>query len=829
MAEQTELVGRVREAARAGDVAELAAVLVRAAAADGEGWGGDADEVLRAVREMPEPARVSLGHELTDRYHRTDPYDPSRPACLALLDVLARDLPGDVVTGARARRLEAYGRQGEPRDDDAFYDLARSEVEAGRALPGPAVAALRRVLHSAYGVYGRRQEFERFVQALSGPPLSPGEQWADRALADADERGEAWRLLLRHLAGAGAAQPTKAWDREALRLVEEAGGGEAVGERALAWLSLAGRPRSFPLERGWDGDPVNEVYDPHNATALRGLAWLASLLPPREDTARQLGELVTTSLRKVPGVGPRSPKVANAGVFALSRLPGEAALAELARLSVTVTYKVTARRIDAALRRRAEDLGLSREEVEELAVPSYGLTEAGHGERTLGECTAVLEVTGGGVTLSWRNEKGRAVKSPPAAVRAAHPEEVKALKATVKDAERMLAARRDRLDRQFLSRRVWAYPAWRERLLDHPLTGTLARRLLWTVDGVAVGWHDGSPRTLDGREVTGGERVELWHPAGREMREVLAWRERLEERGVTQPFKQAHREVYPLTDAERATGVYSNRFAGHVLRQHQFHALAAARGWTSRLRLSVDDSYPPAERELPEWGLRAEYWVEGAGTDYEGALLGSGAYAHLATDQVRFYPIDAPRNRAHAGGGDYRPERSAAGRAAGPLPLTEVPPLVLSEVLRDVDLFVGVAGVGNDPTWQDGGPEGRFRRYWDAYGFGELQESARVRREVLTRLVPRLAIADRCALEERFLEVRGDLHRYRIHLGSGNVLIEPEGRYLCIVPAAPRTADAEATVRLPFEGDARLSLILSKALLLARDTEITDPTILSQL
>ncbi|WP_279592235.1 hypothetical protein [Streptomyces sp. KS 21] len=33
---------------------------------------------------------------------------------------------------------------------------------------------------------------------------------------------------------------------------------------------------------------------------------------------------------------------------------------------------------------------------------------------------------------------------------------------------------------------------------------------------------------------------------------------------------------------------------------------------------------------------------------------------------------------------------------------------MLSEVLRDVDLFVGVAGVGNDPAGQDGGPVGRF-------------------------------------------------------------------------------------------------------------------------
>ena len=42
---------------------------------------------------------------------------------------------------------------------------------------------------------------------------------------------------------------------------------------------------------------------------------------------------------------------------------------------------------------------------------------------------------------------------------------------------------------------------------------------------------------------------------------------------MTQPIKQAHREIYLLTDAERQTQSYSNRFAAHILRQHQFTAL----------------------------------------------------------------------------------------------------------------------------------------------------------------------------------------------------------------------------------------------------------------
>jgi hypothetical protein len=153
---------------------------------------------------------------------------------------------------------------------------------------------------------------------------------------------------------------------------------------------------------------------------------------------------------------------------------------------------------------------------------------------------------------------------------------------------------------------------------------------------------------------------------------------------------------------------------------------------------------------------------------------------------------------------------------------------VLSEVMRDADLFVTVAGIGSDPTWYDGGRDGRYRDYWGRASFGALTQSGATRREVLAGLIPRLAVADRCTLTDRYLEVRGDLHTYRIHCGSGNILIAPENRYLCIIPESAGPAK-EPQIDLPFEGDSRLSEILSKALLLAADRKIKDPVILRQL
>lgn len=454
----------------------------------------------------------------------------------------------------------------------------------------------------------------------------------------------------------------------------------------------------------------------------------------------------------------------------------------------------------------------------------------GRAVREFGDAgTAELVVQGNRTALTWRNGAGKVSKSVPAAIRQEHQEELKDLKATVGDIDKMLPALVQRLDRQFAARRSWTYAAWRDRYLDQPLTGTIARRLLWTVDGEACGFADGELSTLAGAPAAGGTTVELWHPIGREPAEVLAWRDWLERHRITQPFKQAHREVYLLTDAERNTGTYSNRFAGHVMRQHQFHSLAAVRGWRNKLRIMADATFPPATRDLPQWGLRAEFWITGYGDDAYPDIMASGSYLRLGTDQVRFYPAGAPENVAHdvsrRGSGYYM----LAGRdqePVQPVPLTEIPALVLSEVMRDVDLFVGVASIGNDPAWEDGGPNGRFAPYWTSYSFGELDQTAQTRRDLLARLLPRLAIAGQCTIEGRFLHVNGTRHSYKIHLGSGNVMITPGDRYLCIILRRDVGPDLGY---LPYEGDLTLPVIVSKAMLLARDDKITDPAILSQL
>jgi hypothetical protein len=484
-------------------------------------------------------------------------------------------------------------------------------------------------------------------------------------------------------------------------------------------------------------------------------------------------------------------------------------VAQLGRLKQRVKYPVSLRLVDKALAEAARRASLSPEDLEERAVPTYGLTEPGLGHTVLGEYEATVRVTGvSEVELCWTGPRGPQ-KAIPQEVQREHADQLKHLKRGVKDIATMLPAQRDRIERLFCAGdRHWPLAEWRVLYLDHPLISVVTRRLIWHFEEggrSALGaFHEGRIVGVDGAPLalSDATEVRLWHPLGFPPETVLAWRAWLREHEVRQPFKQAHREIYILTDAELETSIYSNRFAAHIVRQHQFAALCRERGWRYHLQ-GAWDSYNVPTLPLPRLGLQAEFCVEPL-MDNDAEQSGMGIYMQLATDQVRFADAEGPR------------------------PLTEVPALVFSEVMRDVDLFVGVTSIAADPTWADRGDD-RARAYWRSYAFGDLNASATTRREVLAELLPKLKIASCCTLEGRFLRVQGKLGAYKIHLGSTNILMEPNDQYLCVVPDRRAGANPSRDLALPFEGDTALSIIISKALLLAADDRITDETILRQI
>jgi hypothetical protein len=536
-----------------------------------------------------------------------------------------------------------------------------------------------------------------------------------------------------------------------------------------------------------------------NRQVLGGLLWCA-LAVPEAEPAVALGQLAAWSLEHNTAQG------RIIGII-LASMASEDAAGALRLIELGAKRQSARERFGRFASHVERKVGITPEISAERYVPTLGLNVSGQLRTEFPGAGAVgLAIEGSKVVLRIFNAAGKPAASVPAAMKRAHGTKVKELRDTAKGLGKLLLAQRNRLENLMLEPRAWEFEKWRELYLRHPVVGSLARRLIWTVNGVPLIFGAGEPQDVRGQcaGVATSAKVELWHPLGQAVDAVVAWRERLAVLKLTQPFKQAHRELYLLTDAERTTATYSNRFAGHILRQQQFRALAPARKWRAPFLGGFDGGDAGiAQRTLPE-GWRIEFWVNMA----DQRLSPTGAsFLYIGTDQVRFY-------------------RGATGHE--PAPLEQVPARIFSEAMRDVDLFVGVASVGNDPAWRDSGDGARHRHYWGRFAFGELGATARTRREVLQRLIPRLRIAAVCSFTDRFLVVRGLLHTYRIHLGSGNILMAPNDQYLCIV-ADCRSAIQNEEVFLPFEGDSTLSLILSKAFLLAEDWKITDASILRQI
>jgi hypothetical protein len=720
-------------------------------------------------------------------------------------------LDGGLVPGPRALSALVDAIAPDEDDEDGGFDpygtLQATVVAAAERVvaSGPEAAAAVRPtlerLRAALAPLAFKKEGRALrarVEALLGvqPIYEPeaGERWADAARAslakmDAKERA-AWSALFRQAENADSARPSAKWQKTTAGLVAALGRARFL-ERLGEWLPLVEKPKEL-RKVGWAfAPPISDG----NTRLLVTLAWaLGGGGEP--EAARLAGDLASTCLTKIPGFGPVSSKVGNACVWALGAMSGLDGVAQLSRLKLRVKYAVAQRLIGRALDDAAARAGLTVDDVEELAVPTFGLDADGRRDEPLGDggWTAIVALERSGVTVTFSHPSKRAPKSVPAEVKSLA--EWRALKKTIGEIEQRVGLERTRLERYYLARRELSLGDLRARALTHPVVGHVARRLLWSVAEpgrpTRVGlWRKGRLADLANEAFADDDaRVSLWHPLGAAADDLAVWQDLLEEEAIVQPWKQVHREVYALTADEEQTRVYSNRFAGHIVRQHQFAALANARGWTFRL-MGAFDSHNTPTLALPMWGLEVDLHVDYP-EDADAATSGAGIYLHISTDRVVF---------RRAGEAD-------------PLPLDEVPPLVFSEVMRDVDLLVGVSTIGADPKWADDRDSPLFA-YWRDAALGALGPSAASRRAVVARLLRRLPNADRFSVDDRFLRVRGALRSYRVHLGSGMVLLDPTDR--------PLTVEARPSgLTLPFEGDARLEAILDTALTLVADDRIRD-------
>jgi hypothetical protein len=377
-----------------------------------------------------------------------------------------------------------------------------------------------------------------------------------------------------------------------------------------------------------------------------------------------------------------------------------------------------------------------------------------------GDVTFVLSVDAGGTADLAVARDGRVLKSVPAALR--KDPDVTALQARKTELVKQAARVRTTLEAAMVTQDAFTAGDFAE-LRRHPVVAPMLAQLVWVKD-------DGRTVSLDEDQLDGPLRIA--HPVDFVADgSWVCWQERMFADERRQPFKQAFRELYVLTEEESKAGPFSHRYDGHQLQPRQALALLGTRGWvTSRetgeavrvfhrhnlvARVTFQNGFlTPAEADLPMidgicFTLRGEYLAQ---------------------------------------------------------PLESVPRVVFSEAMRDLDLVVSVAHAGGvDP---------------------EATASTTEMRAALIRETARLLKLGNIEFAGQHAIITGRLGEYSLHLGSGTVHRRPGGA-VCIVPVG---SQHRGHLFLPFaDEDPKTAEIVSKTLLLARDHEIRDPSILEQL
>jgi hypothetical protein len=365
---------------------------------------------------------------------------------------------------------------------------------------------------------------------------------------------------------------------------------------------------------------------------------------------------------------------------------------------------------------------------------------------------------------------GKVLKSIPAAVK--KDKKVAELLARVTDIKRQASAIRQSLEAAMCRGDVFTgseLRAWS----GHALLAPLLTRLVVVGEGI-LGYPDKHGKAL--RDCRGklepvklGESLRIAHP-----HDLLksgkwhAWQHECFQQERVQPFKQLFRELYVVTKQEKKDGAISHRYDGQQVQQQKALALFGSRGWHTSEGIC---------KVFQDAGLTV--WVDflyGGGTplEVEGATL-AGVHFSLRDDWK-------------------------------PLKLSRVPPRLFSEVMRDLDLVVGVAHAGGvDP---------------------EASASTVEMRAALLRETCQLLKLDNVRLKPSHAVIDGQLAHYSVHLGSGTVHCMPGGA-LCLIPVH---SQHRGRLFLPFaDNDPRTAEVVSKVLLLARDDEIRDPSILEQI
>ena len=276
-------------------------------------------------------------------------------------------------------------------------------------------------------------------------------------------------------------------------------------------------------------------------------------------------------------------------VKALALNPSPTALILVDQISRKFKYHQVKSAAAEALDYAAQQLGISRDEMEDKIVPNLGFDE--HMERIFDYGKRQFKVVlTHALTIEVYDDKGKQLKNLPAPGKTDDPELSKAAndawKSLKKQLKTVVTNQKLRLEQALSTQRYWNTGHWKELFVKNPVMRQFAIGLIWGVyeDKNLLKtfryMEDGTFNTVDEEEYILPEDalVGLVHPVELSEDILSAWKEQMSDYEIVQPIEQLDRPVFRVTEEEKEE-IELTRFGGVVVNSLSLSGKLQNMGW----------------------------------------------------------------------------------------------------------------------------------------------------------------------------------------------------------------------------------------------------------
>lgn len=270
---------------------------------------------------------------------------------------------------------------------------------------------------------------------------------------------------------------------------------------------------------------------------------------------------LTPLIRKWPGESQH--KRATYGLDALRNVGSNLALQQISGIAQKVKFAAIKKRAGEAMEEISEDLGLSRDELEDRIMPDGGLDEHGRRVFSYGPRSFVAMLTPEcKVVTRLLDEDGRPTGKPKASLPKPNKSDDEELAAAAKKEYGLLkkalttAAKNQviRFEDAMVSGRSWSAEEFKQYLAPNPLVRSLLAGVVWGVytagQRTALARLDDQGALVDVNdepvELSDSARVRIVHPLDLSEEEKTAWSEIHADFELQEAFPQLSRVVYAL-------------------------------------------------------------------------------------------------------------------------------------------------------------------------------------------------------------------------------------------------------------------------------------------